>query len=329
MTTLTDRYIWAVLRAVPEADRTELEPEIRALIADAVEARRAGGAPGADAPDPTETERAALIELGDPESLAARYTDRQQFLIGPRLYGAWKRVVVPLLGVVVPIASIATGGAALLGGATPGAATVAMLSTAYIVAVMILFWVTVIFAAIERSGADIPLPAGDWTPEALPDVPAPERLGVADLVGSVVASVIIATVIVWQQLQPPVDIGGTARTLLDPALWSFWLPWFLVVTLGEVAFAVALYLRGRWTWAFAAMNAALGAAFAVPAIWLIQNGLLLNPVIVDAIRAAGGTWIEVTAGTVCIVIAAIVGWDAFDGFRKAWVNSREPVGSLA
>jgi hypothetical protein len=323
MTTLTDRYVWGVLRSIPEADRSELEPEIRALVADAVEARIAAGATDADA------ERAALIELGDPESLAARYADRKQSLLGPPMYGAWKRVVVPILSVVVPIVTIVDGVFGLISGATPGETIVSMLSTAYIVAVMILFWVTLVFALLERAGTEMSVPAGEWTPDALADVPAPERLGAGELIGSVIASVIVATLIVWQQLQPPIVIDGVAEPLFDPALWSFWLPWFLVVTLVELVFTVVLYIRGRWTYAFATVNAALGAAFAIPAIWLIANGLLLNPAIKEAVLAAGGTWLEVSATITAVVVAVIVAWDAFDGFRKAYRNTREPVRSLA
>ena len=51
MTTLTDRYVWGVLRAVPEPQRAELEPEIRAMVDDAVEARAAR--PGRTAKPPT------------------------------------------------------------------------------------------------------------------------------------------------------------------------------------------------------------------------------------------------------------------------------------
>ena len=75
MTALTDRYVWAVLRAVPRSQRTELEPEIRALVADAIEARSGQPAPdGGPAPtghgaEATEVaERAALAELGDPRA---------------------------------------------------------------------------------------------------------------------------------------------------------------------------------------------------------------------------------------------------------------------
>ena len=41
--TLTERYVAAVLRSVPSGDRPELEREVRALIADAIDAQRASG----------------------------------------------------------------------------------------------------------------------------------------------------------------------------------------------------------------------------------------------------------------------------------------------
>ena len=36
MSTLSDRYVWGVMRSIPERQRADLEPEIRALVADAV-----------------------------------------------------------------------------------------------------------------------------------------------------------------------------------------------------------------------------------------------------------------------------------------------------
>ena len=40
---LTDRYVHAVLRSVPSGDRPELEREIRALVADSIEAKAVPG----------------------------------------------------------------------------------------------------------------------------------------------------------------------------------------------------------------------------------------------------------------------------------------------
>jgi hypothetical protein len=319
MTTLTDRYVWGVLRAVPEAQRAELETEIRALVADTIDARaRADGPPV----DPVAAERAALVELGDPDSLAARYTGRSQYLIGPRLFGAWRRVAVPVVAVVVPIVSIVTLAASLLGGAAVGQAIVSMLSTGYIVAVMILFWITLVFAVMERTGVEATIDARPWTPDHLPEVPAPERIGLGEAIASLTASIFVAVAIVWQQAAPPVVVDGEGVPLLDPALWSFWLPYFLVIVVFEIVFTAVLYLRGRWTYPLAGVNAVLNAAFAIPALWLLQNGLLFNPAVIDAIDdATGGGWLAPTAVITALAIAIIATWDAADGFRKAYRNT--------
>jgi len=319
MTTLTDRYVWGVLRSVPEAQRVELEPEIRALVADAIDARAmSDGTPA----DPGAAERAALVELGDPEALAARYTGRSPYLIGPRLFGAWRRVVVPVTAVVVPIVSIVTLAASLLGGAPVGQAIVSTLSTGFMVAMQILFWVTFVFAVMERTGVEATIDSQPWTPDHLPEVPAPERIGLGEAIASLTASIFVAVAIVWQQAAPPVVVDGQGQPLLDPALWSFWLPYFLVIVVLEIAFTAVLYLRGRWTYPLATVNAALGVAFAIPALWLLQNGMLFNPAVIDGIdEATGGGWLAPTVIITGITIAVIVAWDAVDGFRKAYRNA--------
>ena len=82
----------------------------------------------------------------------------------------------------------------------------------------------------------------------------------------------------------PIVIDGQSYPLVDPALWSFWLPWFIVVAMLEIVFTVAVYLRGRWTYTYAVGNALLGAAFAIPALYLLANHLLFNPAFVDGGR---------------------------------------------
>ena len=98
MTTLTDRYVWAAARTLPEAQRAEFERELRERIGDATDALVETGRAPADA------ERMALVELGDPAALAASYVDRPLQLIGPRYYLTWWRLLKLLYSVVLPIA---------------------------------------------------------------------------------------------------------------------------------------------------------------------------------------------------------------------------------
>ena len=324
MSTLADRYVWGVLRNVPESQRAELEPEIRALIADAVDARTAEGAANATAwATPETVERAALAELGDPEVLAARYTDRSLVLIGPRFFLVWKRMLLTLLPIVVPIATIVTMAAQAVGGASIGSIIGSGVTAAITVSIQLVFWFTLVFAIIERFDIDVKAGETGWTPDRLPALPAAGRPGIPELALSVAALLFAGGFIVWQQVAAPIVIDGQSYPVFDPGLWSSWLPWFLVVISLELVFTVATYVVGRWTWASAVVNAVLAAASAVPAIWLLQNGLLFNPAAVDALDAAGvGRAVEPISTIIAVSVAIIAGWDVVDGFRRAYLSER-------
>lgn len=312
MTNLTDRYVAAVLGGVPGPQRAELEPEIRALVADAIEAR-AGSADLA----PDVAERAALSELGDPALLAARYGDGPRYLIGPVVYPEWRRLVTLLVTILVPVIATVTLAASLTGGASIGGAIVSAGGSAVAVALQTVFWITLVFAVIERTSGSTLAPRA-WTPDALPELPSDGQISLVEIGTTVVVNVLVIAGLLWVQLQPPISIDEQAYPLFDPALWSFWLPWFLAVTVLELAFTVVLYLRRRWTWTFAIANAVLVVAFAIPAVYLLQNGLLFNPEIVAAINAeAPGDWLRLTTLITGTVVVIIVGWDAIEGFLKA------------
>jgi hypothetical protein len=319
MSTLTDRYVWAVLRAVPETQRADLEPEIRALIADAVEARTAGGAAESD----DAIEHFVLTELGDPEALAARYTDRRLYLIGPRYYLAWKRFLLTILPIIVPLSVLSVMGAKAIGGESSIGEIVGNgVWVGFMVTTQLAFWFTVAFALIERQDLSLD-DAGGWTPDRLPAVPVPGRPSIVELALSVAGLVFAAGFIVWQQVAAPITIGGQSYPIFDPALWSFWLSWFLVVVALELVFTGATYLAARWTWRFAVINAALALAFGVPAVWLIATGRLWNPAAADALKAAGFDGAIAPAGTIiAITIVVITAWDSVDGFVRAWRTSR-------
>ena len=144
----------------------------------------------------------------------------------------------------------------------------------------------------------------------------------ADLLTAIAVNVFVIAALLWVQFASPFVIDGESHPLFDPALWSFWLPWFIVVALLEIVFTVAVYRRGRWTYTYAIGNAVLGAAFAIPALYLLSNHLLFNPAFVDSMGAESGEWLQITTLVTGITIVAVVGWDAIGGFLKAWRASR-------
>ncbi len=318
--TLTDRYVWGVLRAVTTAQRKDLEPEVRAMVADAVEARIAAGVLLAEA------ERAAIAELGDPDVLAARYSDRTMVLIGPHWFGEWKRLLTILLPIVVPIAILASTGAAHLGGKPPAELVGIAVSAGFNVAIQLTFWITVVFAVIERSGeaqAEA-RPAGlTWTPDRLPELPKGTSASAAEIVVACVAMIIGAGALIWQQTAMPVVINGTSYPVLDPALWSFWMPWFLALIAIELVMTLLRWRAGGWTFGLAIVNTLTSVAFAVPALWLFGNGMLFDPGLEQAVAGLGlGVAFAPAGAVIAVVVAASTAWDAFDGFRQAFMRSR-------
>lgn len=322
MSALTDRYVWGVLRAVPEQQRAALEPELRALIADAVEARASADA---DA-DAEAAERAALTELGDPEILAAHYTDQAMHLIGPRYFLVWKRLLLYLLPIIVPISALANMGArAAVGGSDIGQLIGSGVSVAITVTVQLVFWITLVFAIIERVGVAPTEVGAGWTPDHLPALPVPGRQHPFEIALSLAAFVILGAAIVWQQVAAPVSVDGQSFPILDPALWSFWLPWFLIVIALQVAVVVVAYRAGRWTWRYAVAKAVLSAAFAIPAVGLIWTGQLFDPAAVSAMTDAGfGNALSPAAAVIAISVVVAPGWEAVGGLVNAWRGSRVP-----
>ncbi len=80
MISLTERYLAAALRGIPEAKRRDVEGELRSSITDAVDDRVAAGE------DPAAAEKAVLEGLGNPARLAAEYAGQPLHLIGPELF---------------------------------------------------------------------------------------------------------------------------------------------------------------------------------------------------------------------------------------------------
>jgi hypothetical protein len=314
MTTMTDRYVWAATRSVPEAQRTDLERELRERIGDATDALVEAGRASADA------ERMALVELGDPAALAASYVDRPLQLIGPRYYLTWWRLMKLLYSVVLPIAVAAVAFARLLSGADVGDAIGGAIGVGLSIAVHLGFWTTLAFAVLERTpgkGADIA-----WTPDLLPQLPELSRPGRrSELIGSLVFLGIFALVLVWQHFGLPWVGALEAIPLLDPDLWSFWIPYFLVLIVLEMLFAIAIYARG-WNWWLTAANLVLNIAFVVPALWLFTTGQLINP---DALDAMGWPWGdagEVIVPIIVVVVIGVAAWDVIDGVIKTVRGSR-------
>lgn len=308
---LTERYLHAVTRRLPEAQRDDVAEELRASIADRAEALREAGLASVPA------ERAALEELGDPDALAAGYTGRQLQLIGPATYPAYVRTLRAILVSAVPAATLVVAALDVLDGESLGNVLGGAAWLAFTLVVQISFWTTLVFVVAERGSA--PRSFAEelaWTPDDLPELPS-SRGSLGETVTNVAFLAVLGALIVGQQLRPAIDAPGGDVPVLDPDLWSGWLPLVLVALVAEAAFEVIRYRLGGWTPRLAGLNVVTGALFAAPVLYLAASDRLLNPAAVAGIQEH---WSDFDAGqvhTVVIVVALLSwAWDSIEGWRK-------------
>ncbi|CAN5588424.1 permease prefix domain 1-containing protein [soil metagenome] len=319
--TLTDRYVWAVQRSLPEGKRADIDKELRGSIADAIDAKRDAGEA------PAKAERDAILELGDPYRLALGYTDRPLHLIGPAVFPDYIRLLKVLYAIVLPIAFAGIVLGQLLGkvdsfttanfGPVIGSTFAAIIT----VAVHFGFWTTLVFALIERSPQYRPTA---WNPDTLPTVPLKGSIKLSEFLAGVVWFVLSIGFLIWAQFISLFRAeDGSAVPVFTQQLWHFWIPFFIALAALQLVFQFVLYRRGHWTFRFAATNAALTLAFTAPALWLILSGGWINP---EFLSRIGITELFAPNGAVTIVLVIvfliIATATSIDGFVKAVRGAR-------
>lgn len=310
-TDLTDRYVGATLRSIPEKQRADIEAELRASIDDAIDARVGDGV------DAKTAEQGVLEALGDPDRLAAGYVGRPGYLIGPEQFFAYKRLLTVVMITVVPIVTAVVAVIQALAGEDVGSVFADAIGTGIALVVHIAFWTTLVFALIERSDQDVH--TSEWTLDSLPALLSAGSIKLSETIGSIVFLVFtIAAIIFSRNFSPITADDGTQIPLFDPEMWSFWFPFFVAVLTLEVLFEIVKFRVGQWTWTLASVNLALNAVFAIPAIYLLTSERVFNPAFFEEIGwraglAGNGTLVLVTS----VVVGLIATWDSFDGFHKA------------
>jgi hypothetical protein len=313
MSDLTDRYISATLRSIPEKQRPDIEAELRASIEDAIDARADTGSGKLSA------EESVLTELGDPDRLASSYTGTPGYLIGPELFFDYKRLLTVLTVTVVPIVTaILVILEVISGEASVGSVITGAIGGAINLAVHIFFWTTLVFVILERTGESASV-VHSWKLSDLPSKSHVSKIGIFDTVSSIAfIGLFIGVLFLQRNASPFTDSAGDTVPFLNPSLWSFWM-WFLIgVLVAEIVFELVKYRVGHWTWTLASVNLAIGVLFTVPVLWLIGTDMLINPDFLSALADEGlgnvETWLAWSIAVTVLIVTVI---DVGEGFWEA------------
>lgn len=319
MSSLTDRYVAATLRSVPRQQRPDIERELRASIADAVDARADNG----ESPDDAEFE--VLTDLGAPAKLAANYSGRSLTLIGPEVYLPYLRTLKMLALSAIPITFVVVAIVSLAQGKDPIGAIFGAFGTCLTVAVYLGFFVTLAFVIADRnadSRREIALADGRWSPKMLPVETSVESHDyswsqpIASLVGNVI---LVALIIIQRAVSPISTADGTPIPILDPSLWDFWIWYFFAIMGLAVVIDFVKLAVGRWRPWTALIDTLLGLAAAIPLAYLFWQAKIVNPALLSHIGhedwAVAGNWL----GTVIALFVLLL---AISSIAQLWRNGR-------
>jgi hypothetical protein len=310
--TLTDRYLDAVSHEVPHDRRDEVRAQVRERIEVDLIHRVAAGTPVAEA------ERQALEALGDPRRVADA-TAGPRWLVGPRVYPDYLRVLRLVAIIALPIIAAAVTFASGLAGENPVEVVFSALAAVVNAAVQILLWVTVAFVVVDRTGAQPPSMRQRWTVADLPKLPR-VTVSLGDGIAGIVLNVLLIAVVLWPW-EYAVSAGDASVPVLAADLRPGITGVLVALLVAGIVLDGVLYLRGRWTFVLAAVNTALDVAFAGIVIWLVASRGLFDPAFVAALDAsptldpgqaadmvsALGTGIAWAVGLICAADAS-AGW---------------------
>lgn len=309
--TLTDCYVAAALRLVPDKSRRqEIRQELRAEIAGDIQSRVQLGATSAEA------EHAVLTELGEPTQVANRYVTRPLSLIGPNFYRPYLYTLRAVGWSVLPIVAAVLAVCFRADEQSPADAIFGALQITLNVAVYLAVLVTLIFVVVERERSknrNANSQVGEpWTPEKLPLAEQTKPLTWSRMtVWVVMAAVFIGGLFVQQVASPVTNASGASVPVIDPTLWHLWIPYLIVVVvLGLVLEAIHIRLGG-WSIVTAAIGTVLTLAGTIPFVVLFDQARVLNHELArigaesDGAIATPDSWISWLA--VVLIVALAVG----------------------
>jgi hypothetical protein len=314
---LTERYIYAVTRHLPLNQRDEVAKELGASIDDMATDRAKNGTP-------KESDiKTVLVELGDPAVLASKYSNTTRYLIGPKWFDAYWGVLKQLL-YIVPVIVISL--MALVNYAITGKSWIESIihavGSGIAVAIQIAFWTTLTFFGLEHWGELSPKDITGkkskneaWTPD---DLPFPPKARQIPAVESWISVGLIIAATGWVVFSP---LWG--NNWLNPALWGFWIPAFVVLSVASAVHYIFRAVIGNWTTPLVVSNIMLGVASVAFIVALVSTQTVINPEFIDTLSTKEGvnigqasTWVNLTAGISAIAAVAVYVWEAINSIFK-------------
>lgn len=304
---LIEKYVSEVGKYLPRKTRADIEAEIRSTLEDMLDERKQ-----ADSRPEEELVMELLREYGAPGEVAAKYKPHP-YLIGPRLFPIFERVVKIVLAVVLGASVLGLGvNLSKTGLSGPEFLSVVGqwfggLFTGLIAAFGNL---VLVFAIIERTQAarQFEKEFKDWDPKELQAEPDPDKI---DMPGHIATIIFTTLGLVVLNLYPDIFVFGYFKNgdwvsfpLLTDAFFRF-LPWMNIMGLVQIVFSGYMLSQREWTPPTRLSAIAVDIASMVLTIVILRTpGIFgINP---ESLAAAGITEAANTLSRLFNVVPTII-----------------------
>ena len=296
---LIDVYVNEVGRFLPGKNRLDIEAEIRSALQDLLDERsRELGKPVDE-----ELTLAVLKEYGDPQKVAESY-EPERYLIGPRLYPHYIRVLQTVFPIVAAISLVAMGvsiGFSQGGVQLSFEAVIELIANAlaelFGALVSALGAITLIFAILEWTVPDLKEKPREWDPRSLLKAKPQDHIKVGSLVTDTIFTGLallvfnfapwLITVSLYSDGQWWLGSPGrfSSTPILSEAFFGY-LPVLSILWVVQIILNIILLGAGRWqSWtrwvAFALKVMGIGVLI------MMLSGPSLIGITVDSLTAGG------------------------------------------
>lgn len=290
---MIDRYIYAVTQRLPEQQRADIKQELLGLIEDMLEERSlASEASQKDV-------ESVLLELGPPNTLAAKYRGYDQYLIGPMLFSPYMTTLkISLISIVISMTAL-FGFDMIMEPLGFVAHFTSFLESLFMIVVQGFFWVTIIFALIDNHHQkNAAVPNNDskrwdtWSPSDLPQIPdVRKQIKMSEPITGIIFTVLFTVLCVNFS-----DLLGIWRfndgerisiPFLNSDIFHNYLPMiWIIAALGILKESIRIIMRER-TGNMLTFHIIITVASTILVCAIFANTAIWNPHFITQVESAG------------------------------------------
>lgn len=292
---LIEKYLYDVVRRLPEKQREDIEQELRSLIEDMIEARMEEIGENRE-----KCVREVLNELGNPAKLARSYRGENSYLIGGEYYDSYcfvLKIVLVCAGVGILISALISSIVQIAQAQRPmekiWLENIASIGNIPMVLIQIFGIITLIYAVMERKRVKMTAMETAWTLEKLPEIPYKKAVisrgdSAVELIFNVLLFVLFLFAPQLFGAWVEVEDAMVAVPIFNLEIWGQLLPLFLICIAAGFVDALIKLIIGKYCYTVMTVNLIMNTVSFLVTYIMLKMFPIWNEHFVPALEQATG-----------------------------------------